>query len=268
MSKLRVAINGFGRIGRITARAILKNKNIELVAINDLTDNYTLAHLFQHDSIHGRYGEKVTSTDTILKIGKTEVFSYAERNPELLPWKKLKIDIVIECTGIFISQEKASLHLQAGAKKVVISAPPKGDGIPQIVLGINENTITGKEKILSNASCTTNCAAPLVKVMEEKFGIESGYLTTVHAYTGDQNLHDAPHKDLRRARAANLNIVPTSTGAAKAVIALFPNLKGKLTGTAIRVPVPTGSLTELTLLLKKEATAEEINKVFKSKSQK
>lgn len=263
MDKIRVAINGFGRIGRLSFRALLAKENIEVVAINDLTDNATLAHLLKYDSVHGRFNGEVSSDSESLTVNGVRINAYAERDPKNLPWKDLNIDVVLESTGRFVDEAGAGMHLQAGAKKVVISAPAKGN-IPTVVIGVNENTLTGEETIVSNASCTTNCLAPMAKVLDDVFGIEKGYMTTIHAYTADQNLQDAPHSDLRRARAAALSIVPTSTGAAKAVGLVLPHLKGKLDGNAMRVPVPDGSLTDLTVILKREATVEEINNAIKA----
>lgn len=263
MSSIKVAINGFGRIGRVTFNHLVKNKNISIVAINDLTDPKTLAHLLKYDSVHGKFNGTVTSTADSLVVNGNTIPVYKERDPEKLPWGTLAVDLVIESTGIFTDSQGAGKHLKAGAKKVIISAPATGDDIKTVVLGVNDNTLTGEEKILSNASCTTNCAAPMVKVLDENWGIEMGYLTTVHAYTGDQNLHDAPHKDLRRARAAANSIIPTTTGAAKAISLVLPHLKGKLDGSAIRVPVTDGSITDFTFTLKKEATVAEINAAFK-----
>ncbi|MCC5921294.1 MAG: type I glyceraldehyde-3-phosphate dehydrogenase [Cyclobacteriaceae bacterium] len=258
----KVAINGFGRIGRLTFRNLLEKSNIEVVAINDLTDTKTLAHLLKYDSAHGRFNGTVEAKESALVVNGREIAVYAERNPADLPWSKLGIEIVLESTGIFTDEAGAGKHITAGAKKVVISAPAKGD-IPTVVLGVNEDTLTGNETIVSNASCTTNCLAPMAKALDEAFGIEKGFITTVHAYTSDQNIQDAPHKDLRRARAAAANIVPTTTGAAKAVGLVLPHLKGKLDGAAMRVPTITGSLTDLTVVLKKEATKEEINAAVK-----
>lgn len=246
----------------MTFRALLKKDNIEVVAINDLTDTATMAHLLKYDSAHGKFDGTISSKkDCLIVNGKTIKIS-AEREPKNLPWKALGIDIVLESTGKFADEESAGGHLTAGAKKVVISAPAKGN-IPTIVLGVNDDILKGDEKIISNASCTTNCLATMAKVLDDNFGIKKGYITTVHAYTADQNLQDAPHKDLRRARAAALSIVPTSTGAAKAVGLVLPHLKGKLEGIAMRVPVPTGSLTDLTVVIKKETTAEEVNAAMK-----
>lgn len=258
----RVAINGFGRIGRLAFKSLLEKENVEVVAINDLTDNETLAHLLKYDSIHGRFNGTVEATEDHLIVNGKKILALSERDPAALPWGDNKVDIVLESTGRFTDRESAGKHLQAGAKKVVISAPAKGD-ILTIVLGVNDDKITGDEDIISNASCTTNCLAPIAKVLNDTFGIEKGFITTIHAYTADQNLQDAPHKDLRRARAAAINIVPTTTGAAKAVGLVLPELKGKLDGNAVRVPTPTGSLTDLVCILKREASVEEINAAMK-----
>ncbi len=258
---MKVAINGFGRIGRISYRALLKKKNIEVVAINDLTDTKTLAHLLQFDSAHGKFEAEVGYDAENLIVNGKKIKVLSVKNPAELPWKALGIDVVLESTGFFTEKEKAEAHITAGAKKVIISAPATGD-LKTIVLGVNDNTLDGSETVISNASCTTNCLAPLVKVLEDNFGIESGYMTTVHAYTSDQRLQDAPHKDLRRARSAAVSIIPTSTGAAKALGLVIPSVKGKLNGYALRVPVPVGSITDFTATLKKGVTKEEINKAF------
>ena len=261
---IRVAINGFGRIGRMTTRVLLERENVQVVAVNDLADTETLAHLFKYDSVHGGFDGKVEVRDgQVVMKGNAVLFS-KEKHPEKLPWKELKIDIVIESTGLFRTREEASKHLTAGAKKVIISAPAKDADIKTVVLGINESILDGSEKILSNASCTTNSLAPLVKVIDELCEIESGYITTVHSYTGDQKLHDAPHRDLRRARAAAVSIVPTTTGAAKAITKIFPHLEGKLGGAGIRVPVPDGSLTDFTCVVKNPKSVEVINAAFKA----
>ena len=261
---IRVAINGFGRIGRMTARVLLERENVQVVAVNDLADTATLAHLFKYDSAHGGFeGEVEVKNDLVVLNGNAVVFS-KEKDPEKLPWKNLKIDVVIESTGLFRTKEEASKHLTAGAKKVIISAPAKDADIKTVVLGINDSILDGTERILSNASCTTNSLAPLVKVIDELCGIESGYITTVHSYTGDQKLHDAPHRDLRRARAAAVSIVPTTTGAAKAITKIFPHLDGKLGGAGIRVPVPDGSLTDFTCVVKNPKSVEVINAAFKA----
>ena len=262
MKKTRVAINGFGRIGRVAFRVMQLRAGMEIVAINDITDIETLAHLLKYDSIHGRYpGTISVESDGLLVDGK-KVKTYAEKDPANLPWKALDIDVVIESTGFYLDTAGAGKHLQAGAKRVVISAPPNGN-IKTIVIGINDSILQREDLIISNASCTTNCAAPMIKVLDDNWGIEDGYITTVHSYTGDQRLHDSPHKDLRRGRAAAMNIVPTSTGAAKAITKIFPHLEGKLGGCGIRVPVPDGSLTDITCVLAKIPKVEEINAAFK-----
>ena len=262
MAKIKVAINGFGRIGRLTFRALLEKENVEVVGINDLTDNNTLAHLLKYDSVHGKFNGTVSADEQSITVNGQRIEVFAEREPKNLPWGRLGVDVVLESTGRFVDEKGAGGHLEAGAKKVVISAPAKGN-ITTVVLGVNDNVLTGNETIVSNASCTTNCLAPMAKVLDDAFGLEKGYITTVHAYTSDQNLHDGPHSDLRRARAAALSIVPTSTGAAKAVGLVLPHLNGKLDGIAMRVPTPTGSLTDLTCILKKPATKAEINAAIK-----
>lgn len=266
MAKIKIAINGFGRIGRITFRNLVKMDNVEVVAINDLTDNKTLAHLLKYDSVHGRFDGTVSADDQYLTVNGQNILAIAEKDPAALPWGKLGVDVVIECTGRFTDSEKVKAHLQAGAKKAIISAPATGD-VKTIVLGVNDDQITADADIYSNASCTTNCLAPMVKVLDDAFGVEQGFMTTIHAYTADQSLQDAPHKDLRRARAAAYSIVPTSTGAAKAVGIVLPHLKGKLNGNAMRVPVPDGSVTDFVATLKKSATVEEINAAFKKASE-
>ena len=262
----RIAINGFGRIGRLTFRNLIQMEGIEVVAINDLTDNATLAHLLKYDSVHGKFPGTVSADEHFLYVNNKKIHAIAERDPKALPWKDMGIDIVIESTGRFTDRETAGLHLSAGAKKVIISAPAKGD-IPTIVLGVNDEVIHADHNIYSNASCTTNCLAPMVKVLDDAFGVESGFMTTIHAYTADQRIQDSPHEDLRRARAAAISIVPTSTGAAKAVGLVLPHLKGKLNGNAMRVPVPDGSVTDFTATLKKPATVAEINAAFKAASE-
>ena len=263
MAKTRIAINGFGRIGRVTFNNLIKMDNVEVVAINDLTDNATLAHLLKYDSIHGNFQGTVTSDETSLVVNGTKILAIAEKDPTKLPWGKLNIDVVIECTGRFTDSETAKAHITAGCKKVVISAPATGD-VKTIVLGVNDQEISETAHIYSNASCTTNCLAPMAKVLDDAFGLESGFMQTVHAYTADQNLQDAPHKDLRRARAAAYSIIPTSTGAAKAVGLVLPHLNGKLNGSSLRVPIPDGSITDFTVVLKKPATVAEINAAFKA----
>jgi glyceraldehyde 3-phosphate dehydrogenase len=259
---IRVAINGFGRIGRITARYLLENKNIELVAINDLTDEKTLAHLFKYDSVHRTYPEVVKAGNKSILIGDKTILCFAAKNPEELPWKELKIDVVIESTGHFTTREDVEKHIKAGAKKVIISAPAKSEDIKTIVLGVNDHLLNSSDTVLSNASCTTNCAAPMIKVIDELCAIESCYVSTIHSYTGDQRLHDAPHSDLRRSRAAALSIIPTTTGAAKAITKIFPSLEGKVGGCGIRVPVPDGSLTDITFIVKNPIAVDKINKAF------
>ena len=262
MSKVKVGINGFGRIGRLTFRALLQKENVEVVAINDLTDTKTLAHLLKYDSVHGRFPGTVSHDEKSLIVNGKNIAVTAERDPAALPWGKIGVEVVLESTGLFTDEANAGKHLSAGAKRVVISAPAKGN-IPTVVLGVNEEILTGNETIVSNASCTTNCLAPMAKVLDDAFGIAKGYITTVHAYTADQNIQDAPHKDLRRARAAAYSIVPTSTGAAKAVGLVLPHLAGKLDGIAMRVPIPDGSLTDFTVELKIETTVEELNAAMK-----
>lgn len=263
MKKIRVAINGFGRIGRVSFRVMLERENIEVVAINDLTNSKTLAHLLKYDSVHGRINARVEHDEKALIVNSNRIPVYAEKDPSVLPWKDLNVDIVIESTGFFLTKETAGKHITAGAKKVIISAPPSGSDIKTVVLGINDEILKTDDIIISNASCTTNCAAPMIKILDENWGLEDGYISTVHSYTGDQRLHDAPHKDLRRARAAALSIVPTSTGAAKAITKIFPHLEGKLGGCGMRVPVPDGSLTDITCVLTKPVTVAEINAAFK-----
>ena len=262
---VRVAINGFGRIGRLAAREIQNYDDMEVVAVNDLTDDDFLAHLFKYDSTQGRFEGDIEVLDNSFKINGQEVKSLTEKDPSNLPWGDLNIDIVLECTGFFTKEEDARKHLDAGAKKVLISAPGKGD-MKTIVYGVNENTLDGSEEIVSAASCTTNCLAPVVKVLNDEFGIRKGLMTTIHAYTGDQNTLDAPHAkgDYRRARAAAENIVPNSTGAAKAIGLVLPELEGKLDGGAQRVPVATGSLTEVTVTLDKDVSVEDVNNAMKS----
>lgn len=262
MSKIRVAINGFGRIGRLTFKFLLEKDNVEVVAINDLTENSTLAHLLKYDSIHGRFDGSVSADDEGIVVNGQKIKIFEEPDPAKLPWGELNIDVVLESTGRFVNEEGTGKHISAGAKKVVISAPAKGN-IPTVVLGVNSDSLTGSETVVSNASCTTNCLAPMAKVLDDNFGIEKGYISTIHAYTADQRIQDAPHRDLRRARAAAVSIVPTSTGAAKAVGLVLPHLKGKLDGVAMRVPVPDGSLTDLTVILKKEVTKEDVNAAMK-----
>ncbi|HVT85576.1 MAG TPA: type I glyceraldehyde-3-phosphate dehydrogenase [Chitinophagaceae bacterium] len=267
MSTVKVAINGFGRIGRLVYRQIYKMDGIDVVAINDLTSPKVLAHLLKYDSAQGRFDAEVKSTDNSIVVNGDTIRIYAQKNPAEIPWKDHDVDVVLECTGFFTDKDKASAHLTAGAKKVVISAPATGD-LKTIVFNVNHNILDGSETIISCASCTTNCLAPMADVLDKKFGIQVGLMTTVHAYTNDQNTQDAPHPkgDLRRARAAAQNIVPNSTGAAKAIGLVLPNLKGKLDGTAQRVPTLTGSLTELNCILNKKVTVEEVNAAMKAAS--
>ncbi|MCR8561919.1 type I glyceraldehyde-3-phosphate dehydrogenase [Mucilaginibacter sp. BJC16-A38] len=260
---MRIAINGFGRIGRIFLRNILERQGISVVAINDLTDTKTLAHLFKYDSVHRGFKGSVDFDENHLIINGKAIRVLSESNPERLPWKDLQIDLVIESTGKFTSRQGAEKHLEAGAGQVIISAPGTDKSIPAVVLGVNDGMIDLKSPILSNASCTTNNVAAMVKILDDNWGIIDGYITTVHSMTGDQNLHDAPHKDLRRARAASGSIIPTTTGAAKAITAIFPHLDGRLGGAGIRVPVLNGSLTDFTCSLKKQPTVEAINLAFK-----
>lgn len=260
---VRVSINGFGRIGRNVLRAALKDRDMEFVAINDVTDAKTLAHLLKYDSVYGKADAEISSREGAIAVNGREIKVIAEKDPARLPWKEMKIDIVLECTGLFTGREKAALHLDAGARKVIISAPAQNEDIT-ICMGVNHDRYDpSKHSIISNASCTTNCLAPVAKVIHERFGIEKGLMTTVHAYTNDQKILDLPHKDLRRARAAALSMIPTTTGAAKAVSLVLPDLKGRLDGLAVRVPVPTVSLVDLVALVKKETAAEEVNSALK-----
>lgn len=263
MSK-KVAINGFGRIGRLTFRILEKMANVEVVAINDLTDNETLAHLLKYDSAQGIFNATVSSTEDSIIVDGRKIHAYAEKDPKALPWKDLGVDVVLDCTGVFRNAEKLGWHIEAGAKKVVLSAPGEGDGIKTIVIGVNDHDISEDINIYSNASCTTNCLSPAMKLIIENFGYVTGSMVTIHAYTQDQNLQDAPHKDLRRARAASVNIIPTTTGAAKAAALVLPQLKGKMTAMSYRVPVITGSLVEINCLVEKSTTTEEIRSVFKA----
>jgi glyceraldehyde 3-phosphate dehydrogenase len=262
MTKIRVAINGFGRIGRVVTRIVSQRSDMQLVAINDLADAHTLAHLLKYDSVHRAFPGKVSSLDKAIVINDDVINIYSEKDPSNLPWKELNIDVVIESTGIFRTKETAGKHIDAGAKKVIVTAPAKGGGVPGFVLGINDSKITGKETIVSNASCTTNCAAPMVQILDQLAQIDTGLITTVHSYTGDQRLHDAPHTDLRRARAAVNSIIPTTTGAAEAIAEIFPHLKGKIDGSGIRVPVIDGSITEITCIVKNKVTVDEVNQAF------
>ena len=265
MGTIKVGINGFGRIGRLTFRALLNKKNIEVVAFNDLTDAKTLAHLFKYDSVHGKFNGDVAVDGDSLVINGKKIRVYAEKDPANLPWKDLGVDIVAECTGIFRTREKMSKHLTAGAKKVVLSVPSdnKEDVDLTVVLGVNDKILTKEHKLVSNASCTTNCLAPVAKVLNDKFGIRKGLMNTIHSYTNDQIILDAPHKDLRRARAAAVSMIPTKTGAAKAIGLVIPELEGKLDGFAVRVPTPDGSLVDLTCELAMKVTKDDINAAMK-----
>jgi len=262
----KLAINGFGRIGRCVLKAIIEDEiDLEIVAINDLTDAKTLSHLLKYDTVYGSFSHDVVVKGSSVFIDDKEIKLFAEKDPELLPWKDLGVDIVLECTGKFTKREEVSKHLNAGAKRVIISAPAKSDDIPSYVIGVNHKDYKGEE-IVDMGSCTTNCLAPIVKILEEEYGIVNGFMTTVHSYTNDQRVLDLPHSDLRRARTAAENIIPTTTGAAKAIHKVVPTVKGKLDGFAIRVPTPVVSVVDLVCILKKEASAEEIIKVFKKRS--
>ena len=265
---IKVAINGFGRIGRQVFKNIEESHpDLEVVAINDLTDNETLAHLLKYDSNYGRYGKEISASKDSITVGDKKFLALAEKDPEKLPWKALKVDIVLECTGIFTTTEGAQKHIKAGAKKVIISAPAKDKEIPGFVLGVNaEDYDSEKNDIMDMGSCTTNCLAPIAKVLNDEFGIVKGFMTTVHSYTNDQRILDLPHKDLRRARAAAVNIIPTSTGAARAIGKIIPELNGKLDGIAIRVPTPTVSILDLIVEVEKSTTKEKVNEAFKKAS--
>ncbi|MBR3180396.1 type I glyceraldehyde-3-phosphate dehydrogenase [Candidatus Saccharibacteria bacterium] len=258
-----VAINGFGRIGRNALKILLERRDVQVVAINDITDAKTLAHLLKHDSSYGTYDKKVGYTDKSIIINTREIPVFAEKDPANLPWKKLAVDVVIESTGFFTDPAAARAHITAGAKKVVISAPAKGEGAKTVVIGVNEDVIEDGDEILSNASCTTNCIAPVMKVLEDEFGIDKAMMTTVHSYTGSQRILDAPAKDLREARSAAENIVPTSTGASKAAALTIPALKGRFNGLSVRVPTPVVSLSDITAILKRDTDKDELIKVFK-----
>lgn len=261
---MKIAVNGFGRIGRNFVKALVNKGELnKLVVINDLAPIESMVHLFKYDSVHGKFdGSIIAEGDSTVVINGHSIQYVSKANPSELPWKFLDIDVVIECTGHYTTYEKASEHITAGAKKIIISAPSSSENVQTVVLGVNEKQIDFSAKIISNASCTTNSAAPLIKVVDELCGIESGYITTVHSYTGDQRLHDTPHKDLRRARAGAVSIVPTTTGAAKAITKIFPDLKGKIGGCGIRVPVPDGSLTDITCMVKRPADIDTINEAF------
>ena len=258
---IRVAINGFGRIGRCVFRAGFNDPEIEFIHINDLTDDKTLAHLLKYDSVHGKF-DNVSAVEGGIQVGNTLVATSSERDPANLPWAEKNIDVVLECTGFFRKEADANKHIEAGAKKVIISAPAKGSGVKTIVVGVNDGDLTSDDRIVSNASCTTNCLAPVAKVLDDAFGLESGLMTTVHAFTGDQRLVDAPHSDLRRGRAAAVSMVPTTTGAAQAVALVLPQLKGKLNGMAIRVPTPNVSLVDLSFNTREPVTKESINEAI------
>lgn len=266
MKKINIAINGFGRIGRVFFRNAIFNPHINIVGINDITDAATLAHLLKYDSVHRKFDGEVKFDKDHLFINGKEIRIFASKDPESLPWKALDVDIVIESTGLFLDKASAQKHLNAGAKKIILSAPAKDDDIKTIVMGVNDHLLNAEDTIVSNASCTTNCAAPMLKVLQQ-WGIEEAYVTTVHSYTGDQRLHDAPHKDLRRARAAAMSIIPTSTGAAKALGKIFPDMEDKLGGCGMRVPVPDGSLTDITCVLTQYPSVEQINEAFKKASE-
>lgn len=261
---IKLAINGFGRIGRNAFKIAFERRDVKIVAINDLTDTKTLAHLLKHDSSYGTYDRDVKFDEENIIVDGEKIRVYAEKEPKNLPWKDHRVDVVIESTGFFTDPAKAAAHLEAGAQKVVISAPAKGEGAKTIVIGVNEDTVTEDDKIISNASCTTNCIAPVMKVLEDTFGIEKALMTTVHSYTASQRILDAPAKDLREARAAAENIVPTSTGASKAAALTIPTLKGKFDGLSIRVPTPVVSLADITAVLKKDTTIEELQEVFRN----
>jgi len=263
---IKIGINGFGRIGRLVFRSILERGDAEfdVVAVNDLTDAATLAHLFKFDSVHGRFPGEVSVESDSLVINGDRFKVLSERDPSQLPWGDLDVDVVVESTGFFRTREKAAMHIDAGARKVVISAPASGEVDATVVLGVNDDVLTGSEEVVSNASCTTNCLAPMVKVLDDAFGVEQGFMTTIHAYTSDQMLQDGPHKDLRRSRAAAASIIPTTTGAAKAVGLVLPHLSGRLNGFAMRVPIPDGSITDLTAVLRDTPSGEEINAAFQT----
>lgn len=259
---VKVAINGFGRIGRNALKILLERRDVQVVAINDITDAKTLAHLLKHDSSYGTYDKNVKAGENSIIVNTREIPVFAEKDPANLPWGKLGVDVVIESTGFFTKPEDARAHIKAGAKKVVISAPAKGDGTKTVVLGVNEDIVAEDDVILSNASCTTNCIAPIMKVLEDTFGIEKAVMTTVHSYTGSQRILDAPAKDLREARSAAENIVPTTTGASKAAAKAIPSLEGKFNGLSVRVPTPVVSLSDITAILKQDVTKEDLVKVF------
>ncbi|MBR3131861.1 type I glyceraldehyde-3-phosphate dehydrogenase [Candidatus Saccharibacteria bacterium] len=260
---IKVAINGFGRIGRNALKILLERHDVQVVAINDITDAKTLAHLLKHDSSYGTYDKKVSSTENSIIVNTREIPIYAEKEPAKLPWKDLDVDVVIESTGFFTKPEDARAHIKAGAKKVIISAPAKGEGAKTVVLGVNEEVLEESDEIISNASCTTNCIAPIMKVLEDEFGIDKAMMTTVHSYTGSQRILDAPAKDLREARSAAENIVPTTTGASKAAALAIPSLKDRFNGLSVRVPTPVVSLSDITAIIKRNTTKEELIELFK-----
>jgi glyceraldehyde 3-phosphate dehydrogenase len=264
---IKVGINGFGRIGRLVMRAGIDDRDIEFVAVNDITDAKTLAHLFKYDSVHKKFDGEVSVADDSLIIKGKKVAVLSEKEPGKLPWKDLGVTVVLECTGRFTTKDKAIDHIKAGAKKVLISAPAKGEDVKTIVMGVNQDDLGGKDNIISNASCTTNCLAPVVKVLHDNFKIKRGLVTTIHSYTNDQRILDLPHKDLRRARAAAMSIIPTTTGAAKAIDLVIPDLKGNLNGMAMRVPTPDVSIVDLVAELENETTEEEVNAAFRKASQ-
>ncbi len=264
---VKIGINGFGRIGRLVFRRAMELGGIEVVGINDLTDAKTLGHLLKYDSVHGRFNGTVEVDGNDLIVNGNRIKISAQKDPSAIGWGEMGAEIVVESTGVFRSQEKCEMHIKGGAKKVILTVPSDGDVDATIVLGVNDNTLTGNEKVISNASCTTNCLAPMAKVLQDSFGIEKGFMTTVHSYTNDQNLLDLPHKDLRRARAAAVSIVPSSTGAAKAIGKVIPELSGKMDGFALRVPTPDGSITDVVAIVSKEVTKEEVNAALKTAAQ-
>lgn len=264
--KKKIAINGFGRIGRNFLRLSLKNPDVEVVAVNDIAPLDIMIHLLKYDSIHGVLNQKISSTDNSFEIDNTEIKYFSEKDPINLPWSDLDIDVVVEASGLFKTKDKANKHIIAGAKKVVVTAPPEDDSMKTIVMGVNEHLLDKNDSIVSNASCTTNNAAPMIKVIDANFSIESAYITTIHSFTTDQRLHDSPHKDFRRARAATSSIVPTTTGAAKAVTKVFPHLDGIIGGCGMRVPVSNGSLTDITFVISEHTSIDQVNKLFKDSS--
>lgn len=264
MQKIKIAINGFGRIGRLAFRNLIEDEQLEIVAINDLSAPEMLAHLLKYDSVQGAFPGEVALRAQALQVNGKSIHCFSERNPADLPWKVLEVDLVLECTGQFLTREKAQAHIKAGAKRVLLSAPAKSAGVPTIVCGVNDHLIESDDWLFSNASCTTNCLAPLMKVLDEHWDFQSAFMTTIHAYTANQNILDGPHKDMRRARAAALNIIPTSTGAAKALALVLPQMEGKVEASAIRVPVPTGSMVELTATFGQKMDKTTINQAFKA----